>query len=220
MNKLFQLILGVCMILGLCACNSTTKEASGTPGKTIQSTSPDIEAQKEIAEQYFTALANGDIETANSLTTDDFEDGFKIKDTYNDLESILDTYGLQDSYGEQIDQVVSMACQKVFQDYSISEDTDQVKANVVAIDISDLESKVKSLAKDYIAKNIVNMATTVISQGKEAAIAQLAPEAVQYVYNNVQEEINNLQYQNYTMTFSFEEVDGTWKISKTEKTAD
>lgn len=220
MKRIFKLTLSIFMIFGLCACSSTTKEASATPGKTTQSTSVDIEAQKEIAQQYFTAMANGDIETANSLTTDDFKDGFKIKDTYDDLESILDQYGLQDSYGTQIDQVVSIACQKVFQEYSILEDTDSVKANVTAIDISDMESKVKSLAKEYIAKNLVNMATIVVSQGKEAAIAQLAPEAVQYVYNNVQEEINNLQYQNYTMTFSFEKVDGTWKISKTEKTAD
>ncbi|MBB5183721.1 hypothetical protein [Catenisphaera adipataccumulans] len=219
MKKLLTILLSGLLVFSISACQSTETNTSQTTSTSSTSTSSaDIEAQKEVAQAYIEAIQNGDIDTANSYCTDDFSDAFEIKSTYDEFEDLLSKYNLEDTYGSQADQAIAYICQKVFKEYSMSDNTDSVQATISAIDISQIKSDVKSAVKTYIKNNMSSIASTVMSSGTQAAIEQYAPDAVDYVYSQVQDEVNNLDYKDYKVTFTFEKVDGEWKISKTEKT--
>lgn len=219
MKNIGKCILIMGLTLSMTGCQSLSNTNKNQMAAAAQSSvsSSDLQAQKQAAQAYMEAMKQGDLQTALSYCTDDFEDGFKIKTLNDKINELLQKYNLSDSYSAQASEIVSSAAQNVFKKYTFDDDSESVEATVEAIDVDEVENSIKSYTNEYIEKNSSSMISDFMSGGKDAVIQKIAPDLVNYIQEKAEDEINHLQYKKMKVKFSFEKVDGSWKISKTEK---
>lgn len=213
MRKLQIFILMIGMALYMTGCSAFS--GFTTNQETTQLSASDITEQQETAQAYMAAMQQGDLTGALSYCTEDFQDGFKVKDLHDSLNEIMQKYNLT-GYSSQMDQIVQEATQKVFASYTLDSSNSEVTAAVNGIRVDKLEGKVKTLVKDYMADHASDVLDILTSGGDAQKIQELAPEVIKYISDHAQSELQSLKYENMTVRFAFKKENGAWKIAKTE----
>ncbi len=209
-KKLFCALCALTLVAG-CSNSNNTSTTTTNPSSLSQE---DLNQQQAVVQEYYAAIQSGDIKTANGFLTDNADDQTKVKELYTTLDGIATKYNLYDSYQYEIDMYLSYVVSYYVQSYEVtSTDQDGVHVKMNAVNVEHITNKLKTYLKDYIFEHKGDIAQAVAS----GDYTSLGYDLINYIQTQTDLELADLNYEEMNVTFSFERVDGQWKISRIQK---
>lgn len=178
---------------------------------------------KSNVNEYFTILKSGDYTGTTKLCSEDYNDGFGVKEYYDSLNKEMSDPSMGEAFIKEGTEFTKKMMAKAFKSNTIDSveeegDTATVVVSGECIDLNvfdNIEQAVdfNALGEEYGNAHLAELQDIYINQGEEAMQESILKGVTPLIFDKFEEYIDKSNYVQYKMEVKIKKVNDQWLIS-------
>lgn len=178
---------------------------------------------KSNVNEYFTVLKGGDYAGTSKVCSEDYNDGFGVKEFYDSLNTEFKNAQMGATFDKEASEFVKKIMTKIFKSNNVESveekgDTATVIISGECIDLDsidniDKEVDLDGIGEEYANEHLTELQNIYATQGEEAMNNTIMEALAPIMFDEFEAYVDKANYIQYKMEVTVKNVDDKWLIS-------